>query len=86
MTTAIQLADAIGRKKIADAVGVLPTAVSNHVVRGVFPSSWFLAIQPLAIAAGQECPPALFKMRLPSPQAVDVNQPSQAPLPKRAGA
>lgn len=63
MTTAPQLADAIGRKNIADALGVGLTAVSNAVVRGVFPSSWYLAVKSLADAGGHKCPPELFNMR-----------------------
>jgi hypothetical protein len=64
MITAYKLADAIGRKKISDTLGVGVTAVSNAVVRGHFPSSWFLAVQALA---GDEvdCPPTLFNMREP---------------------
>ena len=57
------LADALGRKNIADAVGVGPSAVSNAVVRGSFPASWYLAMAGLAAKAGAECPPALFGMR-----------------------
>lgn len=57
------LADALGRQTIADACGVGLTAVSNAVVRGRFPSSWFLAVQSLAAQSGLECPPALFRMK-----------------------
>lgn len=64
MTTASQLADALGRKTIADALDVGLTAVSNAVVRGWFPSSWFLVIEALAKDAGVACPPELFKMRI----------------------
>ena len=63
MTTASQLADALGRKTIADALDVGLTAVSNAVVRGWFPSSWFLVMESLAKEAGIPCPPELFKMR-----------------------
>ena len=62
MMTAHELANAIGRKKIAQAVGVGPTAVSNAVTRGWFPATWFLAVCDLAEAIGVECPPELFKM------------------------
>lgn len=69
--TASDLADALGRKIIADALGVLPTAVSNAVVRGWFPSSWFLAVKSLAESRGVECPPELFKMKPHSSLIVD---------------
>jgi len=63
--TSSQLADAIGRKQMAKLLGVGDTAVSNAVVRGWFPSSWFLVCKDLAKQVGAECPPALFKMREP---------------------
>lgn len=91
MTTASDLADALGRKAIADALGVLPTAVSNAVVRGWFPSSWFLAVKAIADQEGQECPPELFKMRVGATQSVDHPPANGAPTapaqaPGRKGA
>ena len=71
MTTASELADALGRKNIADALGVGLTAVSNAVVRGIFPSSWFLVMRELAENAGVSCPPGLFKMRVHNSPNVD---------------
>lgn len=71
MVTASELADAIGRKRMADTLGVGVTAVSNAVVRGWFPSSWFLAVKNMAEAEGQECPPSLFKMRTGTSPNVD---------------
>lgn len=64
MTPAEQFAAAVGRRNIADAAGVGLTAVSNAVVRGRFPSSWFLICQELAEKAGVACPPELFGMRV----------------------
>lgn len=78
MTTSHDLADAVGRKKIADALGVLPTAVSNAVVRGWFPSSWFLVVKSLADEVGQACPPELFKMRVSDTPNVDASPARQA--------
>lgn len=60
------LADAIGRKNIADAAGVGLTAVSNAVVRGSFPPSWFIAVSTLAIPLGVHCPPEIFSMVMPT--------------------
>ena len=62
MMKAKTFADALGRKNIASAVEVLPTAVSNAVVRGWFPSAWYLACKRIADEAGVDCPPDLFKM------------------------
>jgi hypothetical protein len=58
-----QFADAIGRKKIADANGVGLTAVSNRVVMGSFPASWYFTCSNLAAMAGIPCPPALFAFK-----------------------
>lgn len=65
MITASEFADAVGRKEIADKLGVGTTAVSNAVVRGVFPSSWFFILQELSNDLDVECPPELFNMRTP---------------------
>ena len=62
MITASELADALGRKNIAEAVNFGPTAVSNAVVRGWFPATWFMVMSDLSRKAGSECPPELFKM------------------------
>lgn len=56
---------------MADALDVGATAVSNAVVRGWFPSSWFLVVNDLAGERGIPCPPDLFKMKSPSTQSVD---------------
>lgn len=56
-------ANAIGRKNMADALGVLPTAISNAVVKGAFPPSWLVVCQKLALVEGVNCPPALFNQR-----------------------
>lgn len=60
MMTASEFADAIGRKTLANTFGVGLTAVSNAVVRGRFPSSWYVASCTLASEAGIQCPPDLF--------------------------
>lgn len=73
-TEASRLAEALGRQAIADACGVGLTAVSNAVVRGEFPSSWFLAMKVLAAKSNVECPPRLFKMRhVGLPRNVDLS-------------
>ncbi len=66
-----QLAEALGRKRIADAVGVGLTAVSNAVVRGRFPSSWYVSCLKIASEKGTACPPELFGMRAANSQNVD---------------
>ena len=60
MMKANDLAEALGRKNMADALGIGATAISNAVVRGSFPASWFMACKSLADRIGTECPPDLF--------------------------
>lgn len=61
--TSEQFATAIGRRAIAKAVGVLPTAVSNAVVRGTFPASWYYACQKLAEQKNVPFPAEMFGQR-----------------------
>lgn len=71
MTTTHDIADAIGRKRLAAELNVGLTAVGNAVVRGEFPASWFLIVKSLCDEAGANCPPHLFNMRGYNTQNVD---------------
>jgi hypothetical protein len=64
-------ATTIGRQKMAAALHVLPTAVSNAVVRGTFPPSWYETCRGLAAEAGITCPPYLFNQRPHGSPTVD---------------
>lgn len=57
------LANALGRKVIANAVGVGLTAVSNGVVRGRFPASWYQGIKQECDRQGVQCPMDLFDFK-----------------------
>lgn len=48
---------------MSESLGVGATAVSNSVVSGKFPPSWFVVMQALCKDAGIECPPSLFGMK-----------------------
>jgi hypothetical protein len=64
------IAQAIGRQNIADALGVRVTAVNNAVGRGRFPPAWFIAMKKLCGEAGIACPVELFAMKgVPSADA-----------------
>ena len=54
------ICDVIGRKRIADVIGVRVTSVSNAVSCGQFPARWFDAIEKLCADAGIACPRHLF--------------------------
>ena len=63
MMTTTQLAEALGRKRMAQALGVGLTAVSNAVVSGQFPAAWFDTLEAMAQERGVECPRHLFGFR-----------------------
>lgn len=54
------LADLIGRRKLAEELGVRTTAVSNAVVAGAFPARWFAVIERLCAEVGEPCPREAF--------------------------
>lgn len=86
-TQAKKFAEALGRKDIAAAVGVKSTAVSNAVVRGWFPASWFIVVSDLANRKGLDCPPHLFGMKpLDNTQSVDSADDCQEKRNNTAGA
>lgn len=72
MENAKQLADALGRAEIAQRLGVGATAVSNAVVRGAFPSSWYAVIRAMAKARGIDCPMKCFAWRAARPGRADA--------------
>ena len=63
MNSTSDLADALGRKEMAKALGVGLTAVSNAVVNGQFPAAWFDTLEAMAQARGVDCPRDLFGFR-----------------------
>ena len=58
--TVASICDAIGRKALAERVGVGMTTISNAVVDGRFPAKWFLAVRDMCLEKGIESPEALF--------------------------
>ena len=55
--------ETLGRKQIADSVGVGVATVSDHIGAGLFPGSWFVAVRDLAADHGYEAPERLFRMK-----------------------
>lgn len=58
-----QFMTAVGRKKMADALKVARSAVSNAAKRDAFPPAWLKTCERLAAEHGIECPPELFAQR-----------------------
>lgn len=54
------VASAIGRQRLAAALGVRPTAVSNAIVKGAFPPGWYVIVSDLAQEVGVPCPLSIF--------------------------
>lgn len=59
--TVEQICARLGRARLARALGVGLTAISNATVEGRFPAKWFLVVTTLCETDGIECPPSLFK-------------------------
>lgn len=76
--TASAICDRIGRKTIADAIGVGLTQVSNAVSKGSFPARWYLVLRRLCDDAGISCPSGLFTFILPSSHAPEDTDPASA--------
>ena len=72
MDTTSDFADALGRRVMAQTLGVRPTAISNAVVGGVFPAAWYDPLEKLAQERGVDCPRHLFAWRRPDTQDVDM--------------
>lgn len=58
--TAKQISSVLGGVEIAKRLGVTPQAVSNHVVRGVFPARYYKAMKALADEQGVALSMSLF--------------------------
>lgn len=84
MLTTLEIANAIGRKKMAEALGVGLTAVSNAVVAGKFPATWFVQLSNMCREKGIKIDPALFGMK-PTVGVIRVptSASTQAPRPKK---
>ncbi len=60
MSSISEICDTIGRKRLAQALGVGRTQVSNAAVADVFPARWYAVVKALCDAEGIECPLTLF--------------------------
>lgn len=72
--TAETICDALGRRAIADAMGVTPAAVSNYSASGIFPAKWYIALRSMCDERGIQCPDALFNFVSPPVLAGEVRE------------
>lgn len=63
MSTVKIICDRIGRRPMAQALGVRPTAISNAVSEGMFPARWFVVVRRMCGERGIDCPEALFNFQ-----------------------
>ncbi|WP_152618401.1 hypothetical protein [Leisingera sp. ANG-Vp] len=68
--TSEQLINKIGRENISLRIGVGLTAVSNAVVRGKMPSSWYEGVKRECDLQGIECPTSLFTFKRPPKRTI----------------
>ncbi|WPZ23130.1 hypothetical protein T7987_07835 [Sulfitobacter faviae] len=67
MTSTSEVCDKLGRKRMADSLGVGVTTISNAAVSGAFPAKWYVVMQEMCRAEGVECPDDLFNFIRPAP-------------------
>lgn len=71
MTQVSSICDKVGRPVVARRLGVGLTAVSNAVVAGVFPASWYAGVKSLCDERGIDCPMSAFNWKAVSGEAQD---------------
>lgn len=64
-TIVATICDALGRKTVAERLGVRPTAVSNAVTDGRFPARWFPVVRGMCEERGLDCPENAFNFKTP---------------------
>lgn len=65
LNTSREIVDALGRDVIRIHMDCTHTALSNHYVRGKFPSSWYYGLKKLAESENKEISEAAFNWKLP---------------------
>lgn len=60
MSNVQDICDAIGRARLARALGRTKGAITNGISDGSFPSRWYLVVKKLCDAKGVDCPDSLF--------------------------
>lgn len=60
MKTAHDIVQLIGHRNLADMLGVVDTAVSNAVARGMFPAKWYRIVKSECVKIDVDCPDELF--------------------------
>jgi hypothetical protein len=62
--TATTICNALGRKAMADRLGVVVSAISNNATEGTFPAIWFDTVDDMCREAGGiPCPRTLFRFK-----------------------
>jgi len=71
--TVALICDHVGRKVLADRLGVGKTAIGNAVSENLFPARWYVEVKALCDAHGLSCPASLFSFvrSEPKPEAAE---------------
>lgn len=64
MTDVKQICNTLGRKNIADKLGVGLTSIGNAVADNSFPSKWYVVIFEMCQEHSVSCPLSLFRFNL----------------------
>jgi hypothetical protein len=65
MQTVDKIAEKLGRKRLAELVGVGKAAVTNATTEGTFPASWYVIVSGECDRLGIECPKSAFSFKSP---------------------
>lgn len=57
------LIEKLGRKALADRLGVGLTAVGNAATDNLFPAAWYAAVKAMCDEVGHDCPLSLFNFK-----------------------
>ncbi|WP_109464387.1 helix-turn-helix domain-containing protein [Albibacillus kandeliae] len=57
------ICDGVGRKELADRLGVGKASITNALREGAFPASWYMEVKALCDASGLDCPLEAFNFR-----------------------
>ena len=81
MSSVSKIVDGLGRKNLADALGVGETAVFNAVRDGVFPAKWYKVVDKMCGDVDIACPDSLFRF-----SQARIATDGQSPAPVQGGA
>lgn len=74
MMTVEKICDEVGRKKLANALNVTKSAITNAISAGKFSPRWYRVVSALCADKGIQCPDALFGFIQPERNEAEAGQ------------